>query len=141
MQPEFTHYGTVFNQCLLKIVNFIVCLLPARCAGIALDPFYQYPPVPTSVVYRRLSRAWNVSPKPPQIMMGKFFIARRRNSDDLILARIEGVGNATDSTALAGRIPALKHDYTADTFSMTVTMEFREACLITFQTSLVFRFG
>ena len=64
------------------------------------DPLHQHPPVPTAVENGDPAGARQVPPEPPQVIVRGFFVGGRGDLDHLIVAGVEGGGDAADAAAL-----------------------------------------
>ena len=82
----------------------------------------------------------HVPPEPPEVRLRALLFRRRRDGDDVVVARVERARDAPDGAALAGRVVALERDDGRDVLEPLVAGELVQSALKERQLLFVVRF-
>ena len=104
------------RQLLFEAVDLRIGSMPFVAPGKTLDAFHQHAPVPGSVEQGGPAVPGDLAPESPQVMLGALLIGGRRKLHEPVQTWVDGLGNAADTAALAGRVPAFKHRNAGDFF-------------------------
>ena len=111
LQPEFYKHHIAVHQLLFEVVDFGIAPRPVRGWTESLHALDQHATIPGAVEDGYQPRARHVSPEPPQVGLGAFFLGRGRHRHDMVTPRIERGGDAPYRRALTGGIHAFKQQY------------------------------
>ena len=110
VDPEFDHEGAARCEVGLKVIDFPVGALPIRLTAKALNPLDENAPVPGPVKDGNVAALRESGLEAPEEVALFLFRSRARNGERRVAAGIERGGEALNTAALPGRIPALKTD-------------------------------
>ena len=138
-QPELHQHDVVLHQLRFEIVDFAVGAHPVVFCTVTLHALDQHAAIPGSVEQGQPASARQMPPEPPQVGLRLFLVGGCCNRDDLITARVQCAGDATDTAALAGCVIAFEHADHRDFAEVLVTGKQIQAALKFLQLRLIVR--